>query len=120
MLEQIENQNLPAGPQNFMRAADGAGRLLRVMQCLAQNHEVNAAGINRRVLQIAQPEFQIFQPVLLRLRRAERDNLFRIVHGDDLLAAPRQQFAQQTFARTKIGHDQRRQDAQQQMPKRLP
>ena len=103
-----------------MRAANGLGRLFRVMQRLAQNHQVNAAGFNRRVLQIALPEFQVFQPVLFRLGRAERNNLFRIVHGDDLFAAPRQQFAQQTFARAEVGHDQRRQDAQQQMPERLP
>ena len=82
-----------------MRAANGPGRLVRVMQCLAQNHEINAAGINRRVLQVTLAEFQIFQPVLFRLGRAERDNLFRVVHGDNLLAAAREQFAQLTFAR---------------------
>ena len=90
------------------------------MQRLAQNHQVNAVRFNRRVLQIAQPEFQVLQPVLLRLGRAERHHLFRIVHGDDLFAAARQQFAQQAFAGAQVGHDQRRQNPQQQMPERLP
>ena len=109
MLEQIENQDLPAVLENFMRTANGLGRLVRMMQRLAQNHQVHAAGFDRRVLQVAQAEFQIFQSVLFRLGRPERDDFFRIIHGDDLLAPPRQQFAQQTFARAQVGHNERRQ-----------
>ena len=90
------------------------------MQRLAQNHQVNAVRVNRRVLQIAQPELQIFQAVLLRLGCAKRHHLLRVIHGDDLFAAARQQFAQQAFACAQISHDQRRQNPQQQMPERLP
>ncbi len=90
------------------------------MQRLAEDDQIHAPGFDRRVLKIAQAELQVLQVVLLRLCRAERDDLLRVVHRNDLLAAARQQFAQQTFARAQIGDDQRRQDPQQQMPERLP
>ena len=91
VLEQIENQNLPAGLQNLVRGGNGVRRNFGVVQCLAQNHEVHAVRLNRRALQVAQPEFQIFQAVLFRLGRAERDDFFRVVHGDDFFAAAREQ-----------------------------
>src|ERR1035438_895270 len=120
VLEQIENQNLSARPEDFVGGGNRVRRNFGVMQCLAQNHEVNTAGFNRRVLQITPPEFQVLQPVLLRFGRAERNDLFRIVHRNDLFAAAREQFAQQTLARAKVSHGQRRQNAQQQIPERLP
>jgi hypothetical protein len=86
VLEQIEQQNLAVRLQQFRRARQRRRRIFRVMQGLAQNHEVHAAGVDRRVLQIAEAEFQIFQSVLFRLGRAERDDLFRVVHGDDFFA----------------------------------
>src|SRR5690242_8066315 len=120
VLEQVENHDLSAGLQNLVRAAQGGGGFFRVMQRLAQYHEVNAVGINRRVLQIALAEIQVLQPVLLRLGGAERDNFFRVVHGNDFFAAARQQFTQQPFARAQVGNDERWQNPQQQMSKRLP
>ena len=120
VLEQIENQNLSARLQNFVRSSDGVCRNFGVMQGLAQDHQVNAVRLNRRVLQIAEAEFQIFQSILFRLGRAERDDFFRVVHGDDFFRAARKQFAQQAFARAQIGDDERRQNPQQQMSERLP
>src|SRR5271170_8039437 len=111
VLEQIENQNLSVRLQNFVRGNNGGGGNLGMVQRLAQNHEVNAVRVNRRVLQIAEPEFQIFQAVLFRLGRAERDDFFRVVHGDDFFRAARKQFAQQAFARAQIGDDERRQNS---------
>ena len=90
----------PPRLENVVGAANGLGRLLGVMQRLAEDHQVHALRFNRRVLQVAQPELQVLQVVLLRLGRAERDDLLRIVHGDDLLAAARQQFAQQALRPT--------------------
>jgi hypothetical protein len=91
-----------------------------MMQRLAENHEVHTAGLDRRVLQVAQPEFEVLEAVLLCLGRAELDDLFRVVHGNHLLAAPGEQFTEQPFPRPQIGDGQRRQHAQQQMTKRLP
>jgi hypothetical protein len=118
--EQIENQDLSRGASNFGGSCQGRGGIVGVMQRLAENHQVNARGFDRRVLQIAEAEFQILQTVLLRLRRAELDDLFRVVHCDDFLAAPREQFAQQAFARAEVGHGDLRQHAQEQVAERLP
>src|SRR5271170_7844482 len=67
VLEQIENQNLSVRLQNFVRGNNGGGGNLGMVQRLAQNHEVNAVRVNRRVLQIAEPEFQIFQSIFFAL-----------------------------------------------------
>jgi hypothetical protein len=103
-----------------MRGGNGVRRVLRVMQRLAQNHQVNAAASIGGFCRFAQAEFQILHFVFLRLGRAERHDFFRIVHGNDFFRAAREQFAQQTFARAQIGDDQRRQNSQQQMSERLP
>src|ERR1039457_779264 len=49
VLEQIENQDLSTRLQNFVRAAERRGGHFRVMQRLAQNHEVNTRSEERRV-----------------------------------------------------------------------
>src|SRR5438034_8135937 len=99
---------------------DCVGRNRSVMQSLTEDDEVNALRFDGRILQIAEAKFQVLQTVFLRLVCAEGDDLFRVIDRDDLFAAAREQFAQQTFAGTKVGHSQRRQDAQQQMTERLP
>ena len=66
------------------------------------------------------PEFQVLQAVLPGFGRAELHDLLRIIHGNDFLAPPRQQFTQQSFARAQVGHRQRRQNPQQQMAKCFP
>jgi len=77
------------------------------MQRLAQNPQINAVGINRRVLQIATRNSN-FQAILFRLGRDKRDDLFGIVHGDDFLAAAREQFHSANFACAQIATDPRR------------
>ena len=99
---------------------DCVGRNRSVMQSLTEDDEVNALRFDGRILQIAEAKFQVLQTVFLRLVCAEGDDLFRVIDRDDLFAAAREQFAQQTLAGTKVGHSQRRQDAQQQMTERLP
>src|SRR5689334_971921 len=103
-----------------MRCLDGFTRLLRMMQRLAENHEVNTVWFNGRILQIAKTKLQVLQSVFLRLAGAEFNHLLRIVHGDYFFAAPRQKLAQQTFARSQVCHRDGRKYAQQQMAERLP
>src|ERR1035437_797002 len=90
------------------------------MQGLAEDYQINALGVNRRVLQVAMPELQVLQAILLRLRRAERHYLLRIIDGDHPLASPGQQLAQESFAGAEVGHHQRRQYPHQQVAERLP
>ena len=59
----------------LVSAGQCLGRLLGMMQRLAEDHQIHAVGLDRRVLQIAEPELQILQTVLLGLGRAERDDL---------------------------------------------
>src|SRR5256885_2197827 len=47
-----------------------------MVQRLAQHNEVNRRSIDRRLLQIPQPELQILESHLLRLVRAEKDDRF--------------------------------------------
>src|SRR6185369_544153 len=68
---QIEDHQLPARNQQAMRGLDrflGPGR---VMECLAEDHEIDAIRIDRRAFQIAQTELEILQSIFLRLARAE-------------------------------------------------
>jgi len=48
------------------------------MQRLAQDDQVHASRFDGRVLQVAQPELQILEPVLLCLRGTERDIIARL------------------------------------------
>ena len=82
--------------------------------------QINTVWLDRGVLEVAQPEFEIFQAVLFGLGRAEGDNFFRVIHRNDPFGPAGQQFAQQTFTGAQIGHHQRRQYSQQQMPEGLP
>ena len=56
------------------------------------------------VFQIAQPEFQVLDLVFPRFVRAEGHHFLRVVHGDNVFGLPRQQFAQEPFARAQIGY----------------
>ena len=42
-----------------MGRCDGLGRILRVMQRLAQHHQINALYIDGWMVQITKPEFQV-------------------------------------------------------------
>ena len=120
VLQQVEDEDLSPGLEHDERGLDRGVRLGGVVQRLAQDDEVHARRFDGRIFQVAQAELEVLEPVLLRLLRAELDHLLRVVHGDDLGAAAREQLAQEPFAGTEIGHDDRRQDAQQQMPEGLP
>ena len=53
------------------------------MQRLAENREVDRAFRDRRILDVAEPVFQILEAVLLRQLRAELDHLRRVIDRDD-------------------------------------
>src|SRR5436309_284354 len=91
-----------------------------MMQGLAEDDQVNALRFDRGIFQIAQTKFQVLQAVLLRLGRAECDDLFRVIDGDDFFAATREQFAQEPLTRAEVSDDQRRQNSQQQVAECLP
>ena len=107
MLEQIQDHDLSAWTQDVVRGGDGAGWVVRVVQCLAQDHQVNALGLDRRLFQIAQTEFQILNAVFFRFRGSERNNFLRIIDRNDLFGSSRQQLTEQPFAGTEIRHYQR-------------
>ena len=61
--------------------------------------------VNRRILDVADPEFQIGQAVLHRQRLAERDHFRGNVHGDHLFRALGQQLGEGAFAGAEVGDD---------------
>jgi len=75
VLEQIENHNLSARPQEAVRGLNRLRRICRVMQRLTQNNQIDTLRIDRRILQIAQAKLEILKVVLLCLGRAELDHL---------------------------------------------
>src|SRR5437773_5056262 len=91
-----------------------------MMQGLAEDDQVNALRFDRGIFQIAQTKLQVLQAVLLRLGRAECDDLFRVIDGDDFFAAAREQFAQKPFTRAEINDGKRWQNSQQQVAEGLP
>ena len=120
MTEQIENQDLALRTKNPVGAADGPLGLGGMMQRLAQNDYVHTGCLDRRLLEIAQAEFQVAQSGFGRLGRPKLDNLLRVIHRNDPFAPPRKQLRHQSLARPEIGHRQGRQNPQQQLPEPLP
>src|SRR5436190_8206254 len=98
MFQQIENHDLPTRSKNLISADKRVTRSFGVMQRLAENNEIDALRRDRRCLQFAKPEFEIFQAVLFRFLRAESHHLLRIIDSDDMLGAASEQFAEQPFA----------------------
>ena len=78
------------------------------------------SGIDGRRFEIAQAKFQVLKFIFAGLLGAVFDHLFRVIDRDDFFGATRQQLAEQTFARAKIGDNDRREHAQEQLPERLP
>ena len=75
MRHEVEYHQLAAGLENPKRAGDGLRRLLRVMQCLAEDREIHRRVIDRRMLQVTLPELEVAQPVSPRLGLTELDDL---------------------------------------------
>src|SRR5947209_2895687 len=59
MLEQIENRDLAPWLEDAARLAQGLIRMDRVVQRLMHQDEVYLRGVDRELLHIAQPVFQI-------------------------------------------------------------
>ena len=91
-----------------------------MVQGLAEDDQVNALRFDRGIFQIAEAKLQVLQAVLLRLGRAECDDPFRVIDGDNFFAASREQFAQEPLTRAEVSDDQRRQNSQQQVAECLP
>ena len=66
MTEQIEHDDPAVLFQNAVCGLNRALRLDRVMQCLAQEHEIDTLFCDRRIFQIAEPVLEVFKTVLFR------------------------------------------------------
>src|SRR5256714_15400909 len=101
--EQIENDDAAAVAQDAMGAGDGALGMDRVVQCLAENGEIDRAFRNRRVFDVAETIFQIGEAMFLRELRTELDHLWRIIDRDDFAGGLGEELRKGSFARAKIG-----------------
>jgi len=117
---EVENHDLAARFQDAGGAGNRPGRVLRVVQGLAEDRQIHAGRRHGRVLEVSEAKFEVLHVVSPGFGRAEGDNLPGVVNRDDFAAAPGQQLAQQALARPQVRHHQRRQDAQQQVPESLP
>ncbi len=78
-------------------------RVFRVVQGLAEDGEIQRLLLDRRILDVAEPVFQIRQAVLDGERLAELDHFRRKIHGDDLFGALGEQLGQGAFAGPEVG-----------------
>src|SRR5205823_11064401 len=99
---------------------DGTSGRFGVVQGLAEHHQVDGLRIDGRRLEVAEPEFEILEPVLFGLANAELDDSLGIVHCDDFFGTASEKLAKQTFACAQIGDDDRRNNAQQHLAECLP
>ena len=87
MLEEIENDDASAGFQQGKGSAQGLSGALGVVQRLAEEDEIDTAGLDRRVLDVAETELKIREAMLLREIGPVGDHGLAVIHGDDLLRA---------------------------------
>jgi hypothetical protein len=104
MAQQIQNHQTTIAFQDAMRRGHGLFGVHRVMQGLAQNSQIHAVLRDRRIFNIAQPVFEIFEIMFSRKFRSELNHLGRIINGDDFPRVPGQQLGERSLARSQIGH----------------
>jgi len=103
-----------------MGRRDGFGRLGGMVQCLTEDNQVNALGLDRRISRSPNRNSRFLSPFFLALAAPKATIFFRIIDRDDTFAASGQQLAQEPFAGPKVSNHQRRNDSQQQMAECLP
>ena len=108
MGEEVEHGEAPAFFQDLLRSVDGPLRIRRMVQGLAEQGEVHAVGLDRRLFDFAEAIFEILEAVFLCQPRAELDHLFRVVDGDDFFGALGQELRQCALSGAEVGDDQRR------------
>ena len=91
-----------------------------MMQRLAEDRKVHRGVIDRWTLQVTLPKIEVRQAVFLCLGLTELDDLIRVVDSNYLTAFSREQLAEQPFTGAEVGHDDFRQQPQEQLAKRLP
>ena len=92
VLEQIKNHDLASRFDDFMDRGDGFVRFLGVVERLTEDRKVNAVRFDRRVLEVAAPEFEVLEIILFGFGGAKRDDFLRVVDGDDFFAAAGKEF----------------------------
>jgi len=110
MTEQIEDHDAAVFAENAVGAGDGALGMDRVVQCLAENGEVDCAFRNWRIFDVAQTVFEIGEAVFLRELRAELDHLRRVVDRDHFPCGLGEELRKRSFAGAEIGDRQFRQE----------
>ena len=105
MGEEIEDGDAAAGPQDAMGGGEGAGGIDRVMKGLAEEGEIDGAGGNGWVLDVAEAVLEVCEAVLAGESGAELDHFFRVVDGDDFLCVAREQLGEGALAGAEIGND---------------
>ena len=111
MAEQIEHDDPPAALQYSVRRRDRFLRIDRVVQCLAEDCEIDAVPLDRRIFDFAQAVFEILETVFFRESRTELDHLRRIIDRDDFTRVFCEQLRERSFASAQIRDREWRQQA---------
>src|SRR5438445_321858 len=82
---------------------------IRMLHGLTEKSQCDRLGVDRRILQIAKPVFEVRHAMPHGEVPAELDHLLGIVHRDDLQCALGKELGERSLACTQIGNHHRRQ-----------
>src|SRR6185295_18264205 len=80
---QVEQQHVAAGRRDPRRLRDGAGRIVRVVQCLRQHRDVDRGVADRQLLELAFFPDHVRDATPLRQRPRALEHGGRAIDGDD-------------------------------------
>ena len=109
---EVENDDPASVAKDAIRGAHSFLRTRSMMERLAEERQIDAFVLDRRVLDITETIFKILLTVFAREIAAKLHHLLRVVDGDDFFCAPSEQLRKRAFAGAKVGDDHGRQKPQ--------
>ena len=98
VLEEVEDNDAAAGPDNAKGSLHRLLRRGRVMERLAENRHVDRLVVERRIFNVTMTVLEVLETVLTGNLGAELDHLLRVVDGNDMLGPLSQQLRQRSNA----------------------
>ena len=120
VLKEIKDHQPAPRLEDAVHLLQGACGVGSVVESLAEEGEVDGVIIDGKGLNVAQPEFEVGQPVLTGELFAEGHHFLRMVDGNDMLGTLGEELGESAFARSKIRDDLEVEDLEQAFGECLP
>lgn len=105
VLEEIEDDEAAAGFENAEGGVEGALGVFRVVEGLAEDGEVEGAGVDGGLLDIADAVFEVGEAVAVGEVLAELDHFRGEIDGDDFFGALGEELGEGALAGAEVGDD---------------